>query len=104
MVGAEQRQVLRLAATLRQNQRAQRLGSPRFLVGGLGEASDPGFPATLSAGRLPAPDLHDDRCRCGGGEPLERIPGIARSWPAGPLSAASFEKGYRLRAAAGAAR
>src|SRR5262249_7598027 len=31
-------QVLRLAETLRQSERAQRLGSPGFLAGGVGEA------------------------------------------------------------------
>ena len=37
-LGVDRQQVLRLARTLRQGQRAQRLGSPGFLAGGLGEA------------------------------------------------------------------
>ncbi len=45
-------QVLRLAGTLRQGERAQRLGSPRFLAGGLGEAGHHRLPSEEPAGRL----------------------------------------------------
>src|SRR6266404_1269145 len=52
-------QVLRLAGTLRQGERAQRLDSPRFLVGGLGEAGHCRLPSEKPAGRLPAADVYD---------------------------------------------
>src|SRR4029077_19213499 len=60
-------QVLRLAGTLRQGERAQRLGSPRFLAGGLGETGHHRVPPEEPSGRLPAADVHDAGCRHRGG-------------------------------------
>ena len=54
-------QVLRLAGTLRQSERAQRLGSPRSVVGRLGEEVDHRFPSQESARRVPPIGVHDDR-------------------------------------------
>ena len=66
-------QVLRLAGTLRQGERVQRLDSPRFLAGGLGEAGRRRLRSEESAGRLPAADVHDAGCRHCGGESVQRM-------------------------------
>ena len=69
-------QVLLLAPALRLSQRAQRLGSPRFLARRVGEAGHPRFLSPASAGRLPAVDVHDARRRHRGGQPVERLAGV----------------------------
>ena len=64
-------------------ERAQRLGSPGFLAGGLGEAGHHRLPSEESAGGLPAADVHDAGRRRRGGEPGQRVAG------AGPSGAAA---------------
>src|SRR5437867_8185197 len=60
-------QVLRLAGTLRQGERAQRLGPPGLLAGRMGEAGHHRLPSEEPSGRLPAADVHDaGRRHCGG--------------------------------------
>jgi transposase-like protein len=59
LAGGGFHQVLRLASPLRESEGAQRLGSPRLLVAGLGEAGHPRLLRPLPAGRLPAADLLD---------------------------------------------
>src|SRR5450631_4227291 len=54
-----EQQVLRLAGTVWQGERTQRLDSAGFLDGGLGEAGDRQLPFKESAGGLPAIDVHD---------------------------------------------
>ena len=70
-----------LARTLRPRQRAQRLGSPGFLAGGLGEAGDHQFSFEEPAGGLPAADVHDAGRRYRGGESVERLAGTGASRP-----------------------
>ena len=75
-LGIAPQQVLLLAPALRLSQRAQRLGSPRFLARRVGEAGHPRFLSPASAGRLPAVDVHDARRRHRGGQPVERLAGV----------------------------
>jgi len=75
LAGPADQQVLRLAGALREGQRTQWLDSPRLLVGGLGETGHPRLPPALSAGGLPAPDLHDAGCRHRGRQPGQRVAG-----------------------------
>ncbi|MBL8211413.1 MAG: transposase [Bryobacterales bacterium] len=53
MARHHRQQVLRLAGTLRQGERAQRLGSPRFLTIGVGEAGHRRVPPGEPTGVLP---------------------------------------------------
>ena len=103
MVGREQQQVLRLARTLRPRQRAQRLGSPGFLAGGLGEAGDHQFPFEESAGGLPAADVHDAGRRHRGGESVQRVAGTGASGIAEEMEREAIEERDRLRATTAAA-
>ena len=66
-------QVLRLAGTLREGERAQRLGSPRFLAGGLGEAGHHRISSQEPAGGLPPADIHDARRKHCCGESHQRM-------------------------------
>ena len=66
-------QTLRLARTLRQSERAQRLGTPRFLAGGVGEAGHHRVSSEEPTGGLSATDVHDARCRHRGGQPVQRV-------------------------------
>src|SRR5260370_2592970 len=61
MVGRDREQILRLARTLRSRQRAQRLGSPGLLAGGLGKAGDHRVSLEEPTGGVPAGDVHDVR-------------------------------------------
>ena len=56
-------QILRLARAVRQCERAQRLGFPRFLAGGLGEAGHHRVSSREPPGGLPPADVHDARRR-----------------------------------------
>jgi hypothetical protein len=90
-------QVLRLAGTLRQGERAQRLGSPRFLAGGLGEAGHHRLPSEEPAGRLPAADVHDAGRRHCGGEPDQRLAGAGASGTVVEVEWKAIEEGHGLR-------
>jgi hypothetical protein len=103
LAGRGFQQVLRLASPLRPGERAQRLGSPRLLVGGVGETGDSRLLRPLSPGRLSMPDLHDVGRRRGRGEPGERLASSAPSGPAEALEKQAVEQGQRLPATAGTA-
>ena len=64
VAGAGDEQVLPLAGPLREGERAQPRGAPRFPTGGVGEASHHRVSRPLSAGRLPAADLYDAGSGC----------------------------------------
>src|ERR1700741_2413571 len=103
MVGRDREQVLRLATTLWSRQRAQRLGSPGLLAGGLGEAGNRRVPSEEPARGLPAADLHDAGRRHRGGESGQRM---ARAEPGGAVAqveSEAIEERDRLRATARAA-
>src|SRR5438034_11297705 len=100
MVGRDRQQVLRLARALRSRQRAQRLGSPGLLAGGLGEAGDHRIPSEEPSGRLPAADLHDDGCRYRGGESGQRMAGVEPGGTAAEMEPESIDDRDWLRAAA----
>src|SRR5213593_68655 len=100
MVGRDQQQILRLARALRSHQRAQRLGSPGLLAGGLGEAGDHRVPSEEPAGRVPAADLHDAGCRYRGGESGQRMAGVEPVGTAAEMELESLEERDWFRAAA----
>src|SRR5437588_8204037 len=89
-------QVLRLAGTLRQGERAQRLGSPRFLVGGLGETGHHRVPSEEPVGRLSAADVHDAGCRRCGGESVQRLARIGASGTTIEVERQAVEEGHGL--------
>src|SRR5216684_3773642 len=89
-------QVLRLAGTLRQGERAQRLGSPGFLAGGLGKAGHHRIPFEEPAGRLPAADVHDAGCRHRGGESDQRLAGAGASGTVIEVEPQTVEEGHGL--------
>jgi hypothetical protein len=103
LAGRGLQQVLRLAGPLRQGERTQRLGSPRFLAGRAGEAGDCGVPRPLPSGRLSPADVHDAGCRRGGRESGQRLASLAPSRPIGALEEQTLEQGPGLSATAGAA-
>jgi type I restriction enzyme R subunit len=94
-------QVLRLAGTLRQGERAQRLGSPRFLAGGLGEAGDHRLPFEEPAGRLSAADVYDAGRRHCGGESEQCLAVAGASGTVVEVERKAIEEGHGLRATAG---
>src|SRR5713101_617477 len=67
---------VRVAGTLRQGERPQRLGSPRFLAGGLGEAGHHRLPTEEPVGRLSTADVYDAGRKHCGGESVQRLAGI----------------------------
>ena len=89
-------QVLRLAGTLREGQRAQRLGSPRLLAGGLGEAGHHRLPSEEPAGGLPAADVHDARRRHRGGESVQRLAGVGAGRTVVQVERQAVEEGHGL--------
>src|SRR6266566_1399567 len=103
MVGRDRQQVLRLARPLRSPQRAQWLGSPGLLAGGVGEAGDHRVPSEEPAGGLPAADLHDAGRRYRGGESGQRVAGVEPGGTAAQVESEALEEGDRLRATAAAA-
>src|SRR6266700_3523337 len=103
LAGCGLQQVLRLGSPLRQGERTQPLGSPRFLAGGLGETGDYRVPRPLPAGRLSAADLHDVGCRRGGGEPRQRLASLAPGRSTGTLEKQDVEQGQGLSPTAGPA-
>src|ERR1035437_3406366 len=103
MARHSRQQVLRLARTIWQGERAQRLDSPGFLVGAVGEGEDYPFPSEESAGRLSALDVHDAGCRHCGGESLQRLASARPGWIAGKVEGEAFQEGHGLRAALEAA-
>src|SRR6478672_6003507 len=96
-------QVLRSAGTLRQGERAQRLGSPRFLAGGLGKAGHHWLPSEESAGRLPAANIHDAGCPHRGGKSDQCMARVGASGAVVEVERQTVEEGHGLRAAAGRA-
>jgi hypothetical protein len=92
---------LRLARTLRQAKRTQRLGSPRSLVGGLGEKGDHRLPLEQSAGRLSAADVHDAGCQHCGCESIECVAGAGPSGVVVEVEAEEIEERHGLRATTG---
>src|SRR5437763_16066034 len=92
-------QVLQLARALRQGERAQRMGSPRFLVGSLGKTGHHRFSPEESVGRLPATDVHDVGRRRGGGESVQRLAGLTAGGTVIPME--GRRRKDRLRAAPG---
>src|ERR1017187_6298644 len=102
MAGGSRRQVLRVARALRQSERAQRLGSPRFLAGGVGEESDRGFPLEESARRVSASDVHDAGCRRGGGQSVECVAGAVAGRMFVSLGGGTVEEKKGVPAASGA--
>src|SRR3989442_2074209 len=103
MVGRDRQQVLRLARTLRSRQRAQWLGSPGLLAGGVGEAGDHRVPSEEPAGGLPAADLHDAGRRHRGGEPGQRMARAEPGGTAAQVEREALEERDRLRATTPAA-
>ncbi len=89
-------QVLRLAGTLRQGERAQRLGSPGFLAGGLGEAGHHRLPFEEPAGRLPAADVYDAGRRHCGGESDQRLAGAGASGTVVKVERQAVEEGHGI--------
>src|ERR1035437_5333092 len=89
-------QVLRLAGTLWQGERTQRLGSPRFLAGGLGEAGHCRLPFEEPAGRLSAADVHHPGCRHRGGESIQRVACPQPGGAAVEVEGQAIEEGHRL--------
>src|SRR5664279_6175300 len=84
-------------------QPTQRLDSPRFLAGAVGERSDHRFPSEESVGGLSATDVHDVGCWGGGGQSGERLAGVAASRTAVPVERQAVAQGDRLRTTAAAA-
>ena len=100
VAGRHRQQVLRLAGALRQGERAQRLGSPRFLAGAVGEGGHHRLPPEESVGGLSAADVHDAGCRRGGGESGQRMASAETSGTA----VASGTASRRRRAPASSSR
>jgi hypothetical protein len=63
----------------RKGERAQRLGSPLFLAGGLGEAGRHRVSLEEPAGRLPPAEVHDARRRHRGSESDQRLAGVGQA-------------------------
>ena len=99
LVGHHAQQVPRLAAALRQGQRAQRLDSARLVAGGRGEAGDPSLLLRVSAGGLPAAGVHDARPRRGGCQPVECLPRVEGGGPHRPLDEQAVEERHGLSSA-----
>src|SRR6266404_2036214 len=96
-------QVLRLAGTLREGERAQRLGSPRLLAGGLGEAGHHRLSSEEPAGGLPPAHVHDARRRHRGGESDQRMARVGAGRTFVQVERQAVEEGHGLRAPAGTA-
>ena len=96
-LGVSGQQVLRLARALRQGQRTQRLGSPRFLAGGVGEEGHRRFPSEESAGRLPAADVHDAGSGRGGGQSVQRLARAGAGRSVGEVEGQAVEERDGLR-------
>ena len=99
LVGHHAEQVPRLAAALRQGQRAQRLDPTRLVAGGVGEAGDRSLLLRVPAGGLPAVGVHDARPRRGGGQPVERLPRAESGGPHGPATRQAIEERHGFPAA-----
>ena len=100
LVGHHAEQVPRLAPPLWQGQRAQRLDSARLVAGGLGEAGDRSLLLRVSAGGLPPAGVYDARPRCGGGQPVERLPRVEGGGPHRALDEQTVKEGHGLPSAA----
>src|ERR1019366_6175427 len=81
----------------------QRLGTPRFLAGDVGERSHHPFSSEESVGGLSATYIHDVRSRCGGRESGERMARAETNRTAVALERQAIAQGHRLRTAAAAA-
>src|SRR5579884_1598747 len=80
------------------------LDTARIAVPKFGEASDSGIPRPLSAGRLPAADVHDAGSEHRGGEPGECLARAASGRTVGALESKNLLEGQGLPAAARSAR
>ncbi len=97
-----QEPLLCLEEALRPAQRAQRQDPPRSLASRLGEEGHPKLCSGVSARRVSPSDLHDAGCRCGRGQPVQRVPGSQSQRPAQPLESNAIQEGLRLHPARGA--
>src|SRR5260370_8395058 len=62
----------------------QRMDSPGFLAGAVGEGSHHRFPSAESLGGLSAADVHDAGCGGGGGGPGRRMASVGAHRPSPP--------------------
>src|SRR5579864_4341086 len=79
------------------------LGTPRFLVGAVGERSHHQLPPEESVGGLSSANVHDAGCRRGGGQSGERMASAETNGITVALEREAITQGDRIRTAAAAA-
>ncbi len=96
--------VLSVDGALRPGEHPQRVDSARSLADRGGASGHPAVSRRTRPGRLSAHDLHDARCRRGGGQPRDRLSRAQGRRPARSLESDAVQERHRLRAAAAGAR
>ena len=104
LAGDFAQQVVRLVSTVRQGQRAQRLGAARFLVGSIGERGHLSLSRRTPDRGLPSPDVHDAGCRHRGRQPFDGVPDLERQRSTATLEWEVLQEGKRVHTAASCAR